>query len=82
MEVTVTQFIRNFAHYREQAKETPVIVKSRSRVVGAFISADQYAQLRRASRQTYRVEDLPDDAVAAIRTATYPSEEELKALDL
>lgn len=84
MEITASQFVRRFGQYQDQAIREPVVVTSHNRVVGVFISADDYDRMRRASRQVYRADDggLPAEAEAALAAATYPSEDELKNLGL
>ena len=82
MEVTATKFVRSFAQYRDQAFKGPVIVKNHDRVVGVYLSADDYARLRLGSRQAYRAGELPEDARAALDEAVYPSDDELKSLGL
>lgn len=79
MEITASQFVRNFGEYQDQAIREPVIVKSHNRVVGVFLSPDDYARLRRAARQVYRAGELPAEARAALDDDSYPSEEDLKA---
>ena len=82
MEITASQFVRRFGQYQDQAIREPVIVTSHNRVVGVFISAEDYDRMRRASRQVYRAGDLPAEAQEALAAATYPSEDELQALGL
>ena len=82
METTASQFVRNFSQFQDQAIKEPVIVKSHNRIVGVFISADDYERMHRAARQAYRAGELPADAREALDAAAYPTEAELKALGL
>jgi PHD/YefM family antitoxin component YafN of YafNO toxin-antitoxin module len=73
--VPATQFSRNFAHYQDEAIRTKVIVvTSHDRVVGGFLSAEEFAhyqELKRREREVLRVGDLADDVVADIQAAEY-----------
>jgi hypothetical protein len=58
------------------------MVKSHNRIVGVFILAQDYEVMHRAARQAYRAGELPADSRAALDTAEYPTESELKTLGL
>jgi len=82
MEISASTFVRNFSQYQDEAIKEPVIVKSHNRVVGVFMSHEDYTRLRRGSRQAYRVDEMPDELYAAIERATYPTDEEIVAAGL
>ena len=76
--VPATAFARNFAHYQDEAIRAKVIVvTSHDRVVGGYLSASElarYEKLKARERQTLRVGDLDDAAIAAIEAAEYGAE--------
>lgn len=82
MEANASAFVRNFGHYQDAAIKEPVVVKSHNRVVGVFLSADDYDRLRRAVRQVHRAGELPADVRSAIDEAAYPTDEEFAASGL
>jgi PHD/YefM family antitoxin component YafN of YafNO toxin-antitoxin module len=61
MEVSATKFVRSFAEYRDKSVKEPVIVKNHERVVGVFVSADDYAivQAAKALRRSITLEEMP-----------------------
>ena len=82
MEVNASAFVRNFGHYQDAAIKEPVVIKSHNRVVGVFLSADDYERLRRGVRQVHRAGELPAEVRQAIDEAAYPSDEEFAAAGL
>ncbi len=82
MEISATNFVRNFGQYQDHAIREPVIVKSHDRVIGVFVSPEDFACIHRAKRQVYRLQELPAEHLAAIETGTYPTDEEIAASDL
>lgn len=82
MEINASQFVRNFGQYQDQAIREPVIVTSHNRVVGVFLSPDDYTSLRRASLKSYHGANIPDELVKAIEDTSYPSDEEFAAVGL
>ena len=76
--VPATAFARNFAHYQDEAIRAKVIVvTSHDRVVGGYLSAAElarYEKLKARERQTLRVGDLDDAAIAALEAAEYGAE--------
>ena len=75
--IRATEFVRRFAHYKDEAIRSKVIVvTSHDRVVGGYLSAeelDHYRRLKARERQALKVEDL-DQLVADIRAAEYGRE--------
>ncbi|HZS83629.1 MAG TPA: type II toxin-antitoxin system Phd/YefM family antitoxin [Stellaceae bacterium] len=75
--VPASEFSRNFGRYQDVAQREPVAVTRHGRVVGAFISAAEFAHyetLQKSERELLRVGSLPDDVVAAIEAAEFPEE--------
>ncbi len=81
-EIAASRFVRNFGRYQDEAIKEPVIVKSHDRVIGVFVSPEDYARLKRGSRRAHRVAELPQEYHAAFEATTYPTEEEIKAARL
>ncbi len=75
MEANASAFVHNFGHYQDVAIKEPVIINSHNRVVGVFLSADDYDRLRRAVQRVHRAGELPPEVRAAIDEAIYPSDE-------
>lgn len=82
MEITASKFARQFGKYQDQAIKEPVFVTSHNRMVGVFLSPDDYLRLRRASLKVYRGADIPDEIVKAIEAPGYPSDDEFTAVGL
>jgi PHD/YefM family antitoxin component YafN of YafNO toxin-antitoxin module len=72
---TATEFCRNFGHYRFEAQNEPIAVTSHGRTTGYFVSASEFAHyqaLLHKERENLRVGHLPDDALSALHSSTYP----------
>jgi hypothetical protein len=73
--VRATTFARNFAHYQHEAIRFKVIVvTSRDRVVGGYLSAselERYKKLKARERQVLEANALSDDVIADITAAEY-----------
>lgn len=69
--VSAAEFIRNFGSYQRTAAREPVVVTSRGKIAGAYVSAEDIALLNRirAERQAFHPWELPDDLREALRTA-------------
>jgi predicted dinucleotide-binding enzyme len=78
MTVPASDFSRNFARYQDEAIAARVInVTSHGRVVGAFLSAAEFAHyelLKRREREMLTVGDLDDATIAAIEASEYGAE--------
>jgi len=61
VEVNATKFVRSFAKYREHSVKEPVVVKSHERVIGVFVSAEDYQIVQAAHelRQSFTLKDMP-----------------------
>lgn len=76
--VSATQFVRDFARYRDEAAHSDVIViTSHDRVIGGYLSArelEHYRKLKAREREILKVGELHDDILAAIESAEYGAE--------
>jgi PHD/YefM family antitoxin component YafN of YafNO toxin-antitoxin module len=71
--VTASEFSKNFGRYREVAQREPVAVTSHNRITGYFISgADYEAYLRMKDLQakTFAVSELSETTIQAIAAST------------
>ena len=84
VQVTATEFAKNFGRYREEAQREPVAITSHGRTSGYFVSPYEYAELVRLrdfERRVHRTEELPANIVQAITESTMdPKHEHLNAL--
>lgn len=66
--VPASEFFQNFEQYRRLAEREPVAISSQGEIKGYFLSADDYAELRRFmfSRRSFATRELPAGKVAAI----------------
>ena len=84
VQVTATEFAKNFGRYREEAQREPVAITSHGRTSGYFVSAHEFAELvrlRAFERRVHRIEELPENIVQAISESTMdPKHESLNAL--
>lgn len=72
VQVTATEFAKNFGRYREEAQREPVAITSHGRTSGYFVSPYEYAELvrlRAFERRVYRIEELPENIAQAISEA-------------
>ena len=84
VQVTATEFAKNFGRYREQAQREPVAITSHGRTSGYFVAPYEYAELvrlRAFERRVHRIEELPENIAQAISEAEMdPKHEHLNAL--
>lgn len=69
LEVPSTEVAKRFSQYRLAAQREPVGVTHYSRVTEVLISKhdyDEYVRLKSLATRALRVEDLSDDAIAAL----------------
>ncbi len=73
--VRATKFSRSFSRCQREAVEAKlIVVTSRGRVVGGYLSADElrrYETLKAREREVLIVGELSDDAVTDIYAARY-----------
>ena len=79
-----TEIAKRFSQYRQAAQREPVGVTHYSRVTEVLISKhdyDEYVRLKSLATRAVRVEDLSDEAIAALEQAEMdPSHAHLDAL--
>lgn len=69
VEITATEFSKNFGRYKEAAQREPIAITSYGRTSGYFVSAHEYAELQRLralERRVYRIGELPAGIADAI----------------
>jgi len=72
LEVPSTEIAKRFSQYRQAAQREPVGVTHYSRVTELLISKhdyDEYVRLKSLATRALRVEDLSDEAIAALEMA-------------
>ncbi len=72
LEVPCTEIAKRFSQYRQAAQREPVGVTHYSRVTEVLISKhdyDEYVRLKSLATRALRVEDLSDEAIAALEMA-------------
>ena len=72
LEVPSTEIAKRFSRYRQAAQREPVGVTHYNRVTEVLISKhdyDEYIRLKSLATRAFRVEDLSDEAVAALEKA-------------
>ena len=52
MEISATEFARNFGLYREVVQREPVAVMNHNRITGYFVSAQDYEQYMQLKEQS------------------------------
>jgi len=70
--VAATDFVRNFAHYKNEAQREPVAITSHGRTEAYMISAAEFEFLQQvlaSSRRAYHPRELPEHLQAAIAVA-------------
>ena len=75
LNVSASEFVRNFGRYQNQAIQSKVIVvTSDNRIVGGYLSAEElkrYERLKAREREVLRVSELDDKTMADISAAEY-----------
>jgi len=84
LEVPSTEIAKRFSQYRQAAQRGPVGVTHYGRVTEVLISKhdyDEYVRLKSLAPRAFRVEDLSDEAIAALEKAEMdPRHNHLNAL--
>ena len=75
MKVTSEDLAQNFDQIADQAITEPVTITSDGQDRLMLLSEDEYMRLKRRDRQAYRIDELPDEWAAAIRTSNPPPPE-------
>jgi PHD/YefM family antitoxin component YafN of YafNO toxin-antitoxin module len=73
LEITASEFVKNFGQYKERAQREVIAVTSHGRTSGYFMSEQEYKLLMSQSRQAYHVSELSETTLAAIATAQMDS---------
>jgi len=70
-EVPASEFTKNFGRYEMEAQREAVPVSSHGQVVGFFVAAHEYEELRRlkGTRRSFATEDLSDEEFEAIASS-------------
>ena len=76
LEVSASEFVKNFGQYKERAQREVIAVTSHGRTSGYFMSEQEYKLLKSQARQAYHVSELPETSVTAIATAQMDSRHE------
>ena len=71
--VTSAEFQRHFGRYQDEALIHPISITRNGRERVVMISAEEYRRIKRSMRQTMRVEELPEQELAAIEQAEMPA---------
>jgi PHD/YefM family antitoxin component YafN of YafNO toxin-antitoxin module len=72
VEITATEFAKNFGRYKETAQREPIAITSYGRTSGYFISSHEYSEYKRLksyARRAYHISELPQDLADAIEKA-------------
>jgi PHD/YefM family antitoxin component YafN of YafNO toxin-antitoxin module len=84
IEVSATEFAKNFGRYKEKAQREIIAITSHGRTSGYFLSEHEYLEymfLKAHSRHAYHISELPEETIAAITKAQMnPSHDHLNAL--
>jgi hypothetical protein len=69
--VPASEFTRNFDRYKMAAQREAVPVSSHGQVVGFFVAAHEYEELRRLKgmRRSFATEDLSDEEFEALASS-------------
>ena len=71
--VPATEFAKNFGRYRDVAQQEHVGVSSHDRVVGYFISSEEFEifmRLKSLMPKAYAIEELSEETIRAIAAST------------
>ncbi len=72
IEVPASEFAKHFGRYRDIAQRESVAITSHGRTTGYFMSEHEYSEYQRLkalARRVYHVSELPDETIAAFRSA-------------
>lgn len=72
LEVTATEFAKNFGRYRELAQRDPIAVTSHQRTSGYFVSEydfKEYQSLKAQASQAFYWHELPAETRDALQVA-------------
>jgi len=68
-----TKFQNTAGQALDDALQDPLGITRRGRLTHVLLSASEYKRLKRRDQQAYAIENLPDDMVEALASATPPA---------
>lgn len=84
LEVSATEFVKNFGQYKERVQREIIAVTSHGRTSGYFLSEHEFRELmllKAHSRHAYHISELSEETIAAIAKAEMdPAHNHLNAL--
>lgn len=84
IEVSATEFVKNFGQYKERAQREAIAITSHGRTSGYFVSEHEYLEymlLKSHARHAFHVSELPEETISAIAKAEMnPSHDYLNGL--
>lgn len=84
LEVSATEFVKNFGQYKERVQREIIAITSHGRTSGYFLSEHEYREymfFKAHTRHAYHISELPEETIAAIAKAEMnPSHNSLNAL--
>ncbi len=84
LEVSATEFVKNFGQYKERVQREIIAITSHGRTSGYFLSEHEYREymlLKEHSRHAYHISELPDESITAIaKSQMNPMHDHLNAL--
>ena len=84
VEVSATEFVKNFGQYKERVQREIIAITSHGRTSGYFLSEHEYREymfLKSHTRHAYHISELPEETIAAISKAEMnPAHNALNAL--
>ncbi len=69
LEVSATDFVKNFGQYKERVQREVIAITSHGRTSGYFVSEHEYMLLKAHSRHSYHVSELPKETIDGIAKA-------------
>jgi PHD/YefM family antitoxin component YafN of YafNO toxin-antitoxin module len=72
IEVSATDFVKNFGQYKERAQREVIAITSHGRTSGYFLSEHEYREymlLKSQARQAYHISELPEAIIQAMASA-------------
>lgn len=73
-DIPAAEVARNFAKVSDRALKEPVRITSHGRPRLVLLSVEEYERLKRRDRVAVKIEDLPDDVLAALMATEAPEE--------
>lgn len=84
LEVSATNFVKNFGQYRERVQREAIAVTSHGRTSGYFVSEEEYKEylrLKASERKAVTISELPPESINALASSKMDSShDDLNAL--